>query len=83
MAKAPAATDWEIVGPIAAHDDTRDLWRNSTHWLWRIILDDGQITAPDCPTAKRNGTLIRRRNIATIQPTHLVGYDALSQGHLG
>jgi len=77
------ATDWEIVGPINAADDTRDLWRNSTHWIWRIRLDDGQITCPDCPTAKRNGTLIRRRNVATIRFGHGVAFAPLSQGHLG
>lgn len=85
------ATPWEIVGTIAAHDDTRDLWRQSTRWIWRILLDDGTLTAPGSPYARtttdpdgwQTGTLIRRPTVAHITGDgRNIGVAALSKGPL-
>jgi len=61
---APASA-WEAVGRVQAGEDSRDLYRQAARYLFRIVTDDGALTAPGLPTMQRAGLLVRRTAAAT------------------
>jgi hypothetical protein len=52
---------WEAVGPVQAGEDSRDLYRQAARYLFRIVTEDGALTAPSLPTMQRAGLLLRRQ----------------------
>ena len=54
------STPWEVVGPVQAGEDSRDLYRQSHLYVFRIRTADDALTAPSWPTMGRAGTLLRR-----------------------